>query len=171
MANPSGNLRHGHTWEGGKSPTYRAWGNMIARCTQPSSKGFSYYRKRGIIICDRWRFGDGALSGFECFLRDLGERPGKKREYTLERINNSGHYEPSNCRWATWREQANNRYTNIRFVYRGTEYTLAELSRFTGVSKEVLRSRLCRSKLPWTVEGAVHTPKHIKKGGTFGFCC
>ena len=130
---------------------------MISRCTQPSSAGYAYYKKRGITVCQRWR-------KFENFLADMGERP---VGMTLDRWpNNDGNYEPGNCRWASRREQANNRITNRRFTYERKEYTLIELARVTGVSKELLHSRLCRCKRPWTVEGAVRTPP-LPKGTHF----
>jgi hypothetical protein len=130
---------------------------MIARCTQPSSPAFAYYKKRGITVCERWR-------KFENFLVDMGERPSPK--HTLDRKENNGNYEPGNVRWATKQEQANNRITNVRFMYKGNAYTLAELARVTGVSKELLRSRLMRCRRPWTVEGAVTTPP-MTKGTNF----
>lgn len=120
---------------------------MIARCTQPSAAGYEHYKSRGITVCDRWR-------SFENFLADMGERPGGLREYTLERINNDGNYEPGNCRWTTWQRQGNNRSTNRRFAYRGTEYTLADLARITGIPKERLRYRLVRPG-GWSVEDAL----------------
>lgn len=135
------------------SPTYSSWANMVARCTQPSNPAYAHYRKHGVGVCDRWR-------DFRMFLADMGERPPGKRKYTIERCDNSKGYEPGNCRWATWREQGNNRITNVKFTYLGKEYTLSELARLTGVSKEILRSRLSRGKGgPWTVEAAVTTPK------------
>lgn len=142
---------HGHTRpsQGGKTSIYRCWQNMIARCTQSSNPAYRHYKKRGITICDRWH-------KFENFLSDMGDMP---TGLTLDRIDNNGNYEPDNCRWATRREQANNRTTNVRFTYQGHEYTLSELARKTEVSKDLLRQRLCRSKLPWTVSGAVRTTR------------
>ena len=153
---------HGHSWLGGYTPTYSSWRSMISRCTQKSTPAFEHYKKRGITVCARWR-------KFVNFLDDMGERPGKK--YTLERINNDGNYEPGNCRWATRMEQANNRITNKVFSYKGQLVTLANLSRISGVDKELLRCRLCRSKLPWTVEGAIQTPPIPKVQRRDGFYC
>jgi len=151
---------HGHTASGVRTPTYRSWQNMIARCTQPSNPAFAYYKKRGITVCDRWR-------SFEHFLADMGLR---EKGTTIDRFpDNDGNYEPGNCRWASKRDQANNRITNLLFNYRGSEYTLVNLSRVTGVNKNMLRNRLCRSNLHWTVEGAVTTPKLTRKNQ--GFHC
>lgn len=81
--------------------TYEAWKHMIQRCTNPHAKHFSYYGGRGITVCERW------LSSFENFLADMGERP---PGLTLDRYpDNDGNYEPDNCRWATWTQQAANR--------------------------------------------------------------
>jgi hypothetical protein len=148
---------HGHSHVDGKrTRTYSSWQNMIGRVTQPSNPAFDHYRKRGIDMDPRWR-------DFANFLTDMGERP--EGNYTLDRIDNDKGYWSDNCRWATKREQANNRVTNLLFEYRGKTYTLANLARETGVSKEVLRSRLCRCDLDWTVEDAVNTPLHGRGRG------
>lgn len=150
---------HGHCprdANGGRSPTYRAWQNMVSRCTQPSNPAHAHYKRRGITICERWL-------KFENFLADMGERPSGT---SLDRTNNSGDYEPRNCRWATKIQQANNRITNVHFEWRGKTYTLAELSRASLVSKELLRSRLMRNKSQWTVDGAIRTPP-LQKGSRF----
>jgi hypothetical protein len=84
------------------SPTYRTWQAMISRCTRSSCSQWPRYGGRGINVCKRWR-------KFANFLTDMGERPLGK---TLDRYpNRDGGYKPSNCRWATLQEQAQNRDT------------------------------------------------------------
>lgn len=99
------NLKRGHAFKHGHagrncSLTYSSWGAMKERCDNPNHIEFFRWGGRGIKICDRWR-------NFENFLKDMGERPSK--EMSLDRIDNDGNYEPSNCRWATKKQQIENR--------------------------------------------------------------
>lgn len=83
-----------------RTPEYRAWDNMIQRCYNPKYIRTHRYKGRNIRVCDRW------LDSFDNFLEDMGERPNKN--YSLDRINNDGNYEPSNCKWSTAFEQLSN---------------------------------------------------------------
>lgn len=99
------NRSHGHATGGVVSATYRCHRAMIARCMYPSQVHYPDYGGRGIKVCDRWLNGDGGLTGFECFLADMGEKP---RGLTIDRIDNDGNYEPGNCRWVTQKENCRN---------------------------------------------------------------
>jgi hypothetical protein len=83
------------------SPEHKAWQKMKERCYYPKSAGFKYWGGRGITVCDRWR------DSFQNFIDDMGPKPSS--QHSLDRINNEGHYEPGNCRWATHLEQRHNR--------------------------------------------------------------
>lgn len=93
-------FKHGGSLGGKECPEYVAWKNMRRRCEFKSHKHYRHYGGRGIAVCARWR-------SFANFLADMGRRPSPK--LTLERVDNDGNYEPSNCCWASRSAQNANR--------------------------------------------------------------
>jgi hypothetical protein len=128
--------RHGHNrrFGGGRSPTYKAWANMLRRCKDPNHPSFRNYGGKGIGVCAEWL-------KFENFLRDMGERPEGK---TLDRKDGSKGYNKSNCRWQTMLEQGNNRSNNRRIAYMGETHTVAQWARILRIKEGTIRARLSR---------------------------
>ena len=125
---------------------YGRWNMMKQRCLNPNSHKYSNYGARGIKVCDEWmeyrNFKKWSLeSGFEEHL-------------TIDRIDANGNYEPSNCRWANYKEQANNKRNNRLVIFEDKEYTLAELSDKAGIKSGTISLRLDKGMIP---EKAVYT--------------
>jgi len=108
--NPAFRLQqiHGHTTGHVLSPEYRAWADMKGRCLNPNDKDWVQWGGRGITVCSEW----ADPHGFPAFLAYIGLRPGP--DYSLDRIDVNGNYEPGNVRWATRSEQQRNKRPTSR---------------------------------------------------------
>ena len=131
------------------------WKTMIQRCTNQNSASFTRYGARGIRVADRWVGRDG----FRNFIADMGNRP--SADYSIDRIDNDGDYEPVNCRWATRTEQSNNTRTNRKLTFQGETKTLADWSRCLGMNYYTLHTRLRHG---WSDHDTLNTPVNKNKG-------
>lgn len=131
---------HGMT----NTPEYRSWHHMIQRCENPRDKSYARYGGRGIAVCQEWR-------AFTAFFRDMGPRPGAG--YSIDRICNHLGYEPGNCRWATSKEQNQNRSNSFTVATASGSKSLAALAESHGLPAALARNRV--QTLGWSVERAL----------------
>jgi hypothetical protein len=132
---------------------YEIWCGMKKRCYNAACSSFPRYGGRGIQVCERWR------KSVAAFYADMGDRPSKL--HTLERIDNNGHYEPGNCRWATRAEQNNNTKRTRFITHDGLTLSMKEWADRCGMNRGTLVSRVVQHK--WPVSRALTTPVASKK--------
>ena len=133
------------------TPEYKAWATMKQRCFNPKNPRKKTYSQRGITVCTRW------VSSFENFFEDMGERPSP--EHSLERRDNDGNYEPSNCYWATELEQQKNTTRNVKLEYKGRVMIQAEWARELNTNPKYIEHHLKNGKnFNWIYE-------HFLNGG------
>lgn len=123
---------------------YAVWNNIKMRCNNPHNENYKYYGERGIRVCDGWR-------EFEPF-KEWAFNNGYKDGLTIERIDVNGNYEPSNCRWATVKEQMNNKRNNHFITHKGKTQTIAQWAEELGISRHTIDTRLSRG---WSEERAL----------------
>lgn len=126
---------------------YDCWVAMRKRCLNENDKSYHRYGGRGITVSDRW-------NDFAAFLQDMGSRPSPN--HSIERIDNNGDYEPSNCKWATKLEQNNNTSRTRWISYLGETKTTRDWARSIGIPHRILYARLFRYR--WSVERALTEP-------------
>ena len=116
---------------------HNIWRGMLRRCENPNATKYEYYGGRGIKVCNRWQ-------KFENFYADMGPSNG----LTIDRIDGNGDYEPGNCRWATYQEQADNTPSRVRrrVMVDGKEMTTIEAARHFGITRQAMHQRLKKSE-------------------------
>lgn len=124
----------------GKSFYNKAWYNsyrsMMDRCYRKTTHNYNLYGGRGISVCNEWH----NIENFEKWV----ETSGYKKGLTLDRIDVNGNYEPSNCRWATMKEQDNNRRNTVYIEFNGETHTISEWAEITGINRSTLNNRYYR---------------------------
>lgn len=125
-----GNYKDGRT----KHPLYGTWIQMISRCENPKNLKYGNYGGRGISVCDDWH-------DFWSFAY-WSEQNNYSKELTLDRINPNGNYEPSNCRWADWETQSNNKTSCKYITYKGETHTIKQWSKILGINSVTLKNRI-----------------------------
>lgn len=131
-----------------RSLTQHVWKAMRERCTKPHHPSYPRYGGRGIKVCDRW-------NSYANFLADMGPQPAG---LTLDRIDNDGHYEPGNCRWATRKQQAANTSRNVLVTFRGRTECISQWAKELGVGRNTLVARLERFPFDQVMSGEI--PRH-----------
>jgi hypothetical protein len=116
------------------TPTYRVWISMKGRCSNESHKQYSEWGGRGISICKRWQ-------SFDNFFFDMGVKP---KGLSIDRVDNNKGYDKSNCRWATPKQQAQNRRVTILVFHKGKSMFIDEFSKCIGLSESGARKRVYR---------------------------
>lgn len=132
---------------------HNTWLTMRQRCEKPHCSTYHKYGAKGIRVCEEW-------SSFEAF-REWSLNNGYNDTLTIDRIDPHGNYEPSNCRWATQKEQQNNRTNNVILTYKGETHGLVEWESITGIPYHILYDRYRRE---WDVDRIFNQP--IRKSPT-----
>jgi hypothetical protein len=137
------NLSHGMSY----TREHKCWAHMKARCYDKNDIRYYCYGAKGLKVCPEW------LHSFEQFMIDMGPLPSPK--HSVERIDNDKDYTPSNCKWATYTEQANNKTNNRKLTCQGRSQTLSQWSKETGIHRNTIARRIDVSG--WSVDTALST--------------
>lgn len=126
---------HGQASNHKRTRTYTSWASMMDRCHWGGHKKmFARYGEKGRIVCERWH-------SFENFYADMGDRP---ENTSLDRVDNNGNYEPSNCRWADRKTQAMNTSRTVKVIYKNSVRKVKELIEELNIPAKAFRSRAVR---------------------------
>lgn len=129
---------------------YNIWTGMRKRCNHPSYSRYSDYGGRGIQICEDWN----SFANFERWALDNGYRD----DLTIDRVNVNGDYEPNNCRWATWKQQQNNRRSTHFLTMNNETHSIEQWSKIVNISRSCISWRLHHG---WSVNDALTVPSNV----------
>lgn len=124
----NGDSTHGMTG----TAEFRIWCGIKARCEIPSATSYKNYGGRGISLCSEWQ-------AFRNFYKDMGQRPSP--DHSIDRIDPNGNYEPSNCRWATRKQQGRNRRDSVVMTYQGLTRTISQWAELYGLKYDTVHNR------------------------------
>lgn len=134
-----------------KTRLYRIWANIKTRCYNVNDLHYSRWGGKGVVMCEEWK--NSFLSFYEWAINN-----GYREDLTIDRIDNDGNYEPSNCRWVTIEEQNRNK-KRVRYItYNGKTQTIGQWTKELGLGKETIRERLKRG---WTEAEAINGKRVI----------
>lgn len=125
---------------------YNIWISMRKRCENPNDRAYRWYGKRGISVCPEWLGENGFINFYNWAMAN-----GYEENLTIDRKNVNGNYEPSNCRWVTMKEQANNTRRNIIIIYNDKEKTLEELCEQYNLKYGIMYYRITKLEIPFEV--------------------
>jgi hypothetical protein len=132
---------------------YRIYAGILQRCNNSKSDRYKNYGGRGIKVCDEWSGKDGFINFYNWSMAN-----GYSDELSIDRIDNDGNYEPSNCRWADAKTQSNNKRWNRNITIDGVTHNITQWSEISGVSRRTIMSRI--DKMGWDAKEAIFTPVH-----------
>jgi hypothetical protein len=144
------NMTHGMTG----TKIHRIWRGILTRCTNPNSVHYSDYGGRGITVCDEWRQDFQAFYAYVSGLPDYAAKG-----YQIDRIDNDGIYEPGNVRWASMKQQARNRRSNVMVTFNGKTQSLTDWAEEIGIPFDTLRGRFRRG---WSVKRTLTAPVQVQ---------
>jgi hypothetical protein len=136
-----------------RSRMRRRWYDMLGRCGDPEHPSWPRYGARGISVCQRW------IDSFDAFLADMGPRPSPK--HSIDRIDNDGNYEPSNCRWATDKEQRANQSYQQWVLHEGKTLTVSQYRVASGLTTKAIYAGFKDGSVPECCKrGHLFTPEN-----------
>lgn len=133
-----------------KERIYKIWCGMRSRCNNKNNPSYNYYGRRGISVCSEW----DDYAKFRRWSIENGYMDG----LSIDRIDANGNYCPENCRWATCKEQQNNKRNNVTLIYNGSAITVSELAKITGNTYSCVSHRIKRG---WSVEEIIKGERYV----------